>query len=159
MHLGHISHLLLQLVSAMKSHLPAFSLHQLGCSHDVCLHLLTELLKSPQPSSLASTPSTPTMSSSVGRPLSLDRASREPGTKTHGKEVLSSEELRFDICNTFLSFFSTFLETRFIPDDAHHRYSAKELHRSFSSACQALVLVAKLMSKSKAVVGSSQGEL
>jgi hypothetical protein len=153
-YIGHISQLLLQLMSAMKSYLIIFSLHELERSYDVCLHLLASLLKFSQPSSLVSTPATtPSTPStpSAGQPMSLARPIQEPATQSSNQEILSMEKLRFKICSSFLSSFTLFLETRVIPSAAHH---TKDLHRSLSSACKTLVLVAKLISMTEAVDNS-----
>ncbi len=161
-HLKRICHLLQQLVSTMKSHLPLFSLEALHCCHGACLHLLNDLLRtsSSQPSSLASTPTTPSPAtpSTAGHSLPGAWPVQEPCAQSLSQElcaVLSSEGLNvFEICSKFLSFFASFLESRVIADGVCCRNS---LQRCFSSGCQALILVAKLISKSEVVEGFLEG--
>ena len=131
----------------MQTNLPSLSLRDLDLCHEICLHLLSRLLKScpspsSQPSSLASTPSTPVPPSGSTRslgstPLVLPLANL--------MEPLSS--LTVQIYDAYLAFFSEFLEERFMPEVTGLKYSVKQQQVSFASACHAVLLVSQLIHK------------
>ncbi len=165
-HVQHISQLLVQLTFIMKTHQPSFSLKELNTCHKICLCLLSDLLQmsssSSQSSSLAPTPvttpastpaSTPVSTpSDTGRGLNLGSAAK----KSSPEISLSSEEVMFKIYEDYMVFFSSFLDSRVILDSAHPP-KFKDVHQVFTSSCQALVLIAKLISKSEIAVYPLEG--
>ena len=147
----------------MKSHEHFFSLNKLNSCHGICLYLLNDLLKI-QPSSLATTPSTPPISSIPatpfigGGPFSLNLSVNDSKSQGPVQEIFLSDEAKLKmICDEYLSYFSIFLKDRVIPDSAHHGATIRELHMAFFSSCQVLVVMAKLISKSEIMIDPLAG--
>ena len=168
-HVQHVSQLLLQVVSVLKSRHSSFSLREIDSCHRICLHLLHELLRmsqSPtQPSSLASTPSlsslpsfpptptpTPTPTSPSTTMTSLDMLTnyRSLGQVTPDEEnnlLLSYGDTILQVYDDYLSFFTEFLGSR-VSSNArtnHRSDTTEDLHASFSSVCSTLILLVKLI--------------
>ena len=150
-HLWHVSQLLLQLVSLMRTHQPVFSLPELDLCHEVCLHLLNKLLQAQvsQPASLATTPITPATPSLQLPGQSLASVVTGPDSVCLEPEVLSLREMTVKIYDDFLCFFSEFVQERVMAGGVGDSTSSGELYGTFCSACQAVVVTNKLMHTSK----------
>lgn len=122
----------------MKLHHQSLSLEELDLCHEIGLHLLAKLLQSLS-SSLAATPPTPSPVTSLAK--SLPAACGSDATSSPD----SALSLTIQIYDKFLLFFSEFLEDRFVADVASPKRSTADLRHLLSSACNALVLISRLV--------------
>ena len=175
-HVQHVSRLLLQIVSVLKSRHTVLSLREINSCLRICLHLLQEVFKttlslhsSSQPSSLASTPAlspfptTPSLPSTPTPPLTSGVAPDPPTNyRSLGQLppdlVLSHGDSILQTYDDYLAFFSEFVGNRVSWSDRGKERS-EELQVSFSRVCSTLFLMVKLVLQSGIIAASTESHL
>ncbi len=174
-HVQHVSQLLLQIVSVLKTRHSRLSLKEIDCCHRICLHLLYELLRTSSPlsqlSSLASTPSlsspfpstpTPPPSSAGGTLADIPTHYRSFGQATpdEEKDFLSHGDTILKVYDDYLAFYSEFLASRVLSSATvgHRGDTAEDKHASFSSVCSTLILLTSLILQSDAILTITESD-
>lgn len=175
-HVQHVSRLLLQVVSVLKSRHASYSLKEVDSCHRICLHLLRQLLRtsSPmsQPSSVASTPSLspyPSFPSTPTPPPSaMGSLGDVPSEYRSLGQTVSNEEDDFELSygdtilcvyDDYLVFFSEFLCSRVSQrnSECSKDTEKEDLHGIFANVCDTLILMTKLIMQFDVMSASVEG--